>query len=296
MDKRESCRQLWKDCFGDSELYMDYYFSEKWKNNIVLTKEESDEVVSMIHLNPYTLCWMGKSLKSYYIVGVATKKEYRGRGNMRELLEKSFSFLKENDIKFTYLMPANRKIYEPFGFQFIYEQERYRLHKIEKAHLIEELNSKTIDELSLKEWKKLLLFCEEKLQKEFDIYVKREKEYYENLQKEMRASLGTVRVFFKRNEIVGILSYGKENGIIEVTESLIHSSCTKEILDTLFLVEAESNAYFLESYFLDKDILENYAEQTERENVPIIMAKVLDEKESGESIWGGQKVYLNEIV
>lgn len=297
MDKRESCRKLWKECFGDSESYMDYYFTEKWKNNIVFTKEETDEVVSMVHLNPYSLCYKGKKVESYYIVGVATKKEYRKKGNMRQLLEQSFSFMKESGIKLTYLMPVDRKIYEPFGFRFIYEQERYRLHKIKRNwDFTSGVKSKTIEELSTEELEKLLSFCERILQKEFDLYVIRGQEYYTNLQKEMKASCGAVRVFFKKNHIVGILAYGREKGVLEITESLIDFNYTREILMAFFSIEDETEAYFLESHFLDKAVLEESAEWVQKETVPIIMAKMLEDTEEAESIWRGQRVYLNEIV
>ena len=112
----------------------------------------------------------------------------------------------------------------------------------------------------------------------------------------MKASCGAVRVFFKKNHIIGILAYGREKGVLEITESLIDFNYTREILMAFFSIEDETEAYFLESHFLDKTVLEESAEWVQKETVPIIMAKMLEDTEEAESIWRGQRVYLNEIV
>lgn len=296
MNKREMCRNLWAECFQDSELYMDYYFTEKWKTNIVLWEKIGHKAVSMVHLNPYCLNYCGKLIKSYYIVGVATDKNYRKMGKMRSLLEQSFSLMKKQTILFTFLMPADRKIYEPFGFQFIYTQRRYKLHNIKKEILDNGIVSKVIEELSEKEWEQCLSFCEKKLEENFDIYVIRDKEYYKNLQKECKASNGEVRLFFKDKKLLGILSYGRNGEVLEVTESLIHSDWTKEILEKLLSIEKVQTVLFYESYFLDNKAFIELTEDITEEEVPIIMAKVLKQSESFETVLKGKRVYLNEIV
>ena len=47
---------------------------------------ENDDIQAMLHLNPYTLMVNGIEKESYYIVAVATRKEYRGRRYMACLL------------------------------------------------------------------------------------------------------------------------------------------------------------------------------------------------------------------
>lgn len=329
---KNDCRTLWRNCFGDSETYMDYYFDEKCKDNHILIDVEDDHVVSMVHLNPYQLKWKNKEIKSCYIVGVATEEKFRKQGRMRELLEQSFSNMQGEQIPFTFLMPADKRIYEPFGFKTIYTQERVFLKEIDviekikvdeadseaaelKAASVSKVESetaamemKTFSQLTDQEKIKAIAYCNKKLSKEFDIYAIRDEKYYTRLQKEMEASCGSVVVFIKNDcenlqqensEIAGIVSFGLENGYIEVTEALIETELTQDVVKLLLQrIEAKdkSKVYFYESYFLDKAELAGMAGELETISKDIIMAKVLGDNMSFSKAFEGQKVYLNEIV
>ncbi len=327
--KINDCRILWKNCFNDKERYMDYYFSEKCKNNDILMDIEDNHVVSMVHLNPYQLKWQEKEIKSYYIVGVSTEEKFRKQGRMRKLLEQAFAKMRQEQIPFTYLMPSNKKIYEPFGFQTIYQQERIWVKGIEQKIELEtdklmaasvlksKINTafssvymKYFSELSLKEQMEVIEYSNKKLSKEFDIYTVRDKKYYVQLQKEMEATYGNIAVFIEtffsecalaktKGHIVGVVPYCLENGYVEVTESLIEPCFTKEIVELLLsqkCVQEKSDIYFYESYFLDKNILKNMGTNIEFFSKDTIMAKVLQNNKSFTEIFEGQKVYLNEIV
>lgn len=296
LDKKEMCRNLWRECFHDSEAYMDYYFSEKWNHNIVLWEADDKAAKSMVHLNPYVLNFCGEQLKSYYIVGVATNENYRKQGKMRKLLEQSFSIMREEKIRFTFLMPADRKIYEPFGFQFLYTQTRYKLHNINMNIQDNKILAKTTDELTKEQWKQVLTFCKHKLEENFDLFVVREQGYYENLTKECNSSNGGVLFFFNGDEVIGILSYGKEQSSLEVTESLIDTKWTKAIIEKLLFIEREQELSFLESYFLNTDEFCFFTDKVDKEEVPIIMARVLSPSETFEQVLKGKRAYLNEIV
>lgn len=305
---KEECRALWKSCFEDSEAYMDYYFKEKCKDNEILVDTENNHVVSMVHLNPYELMWQGKKIKSYYIVGVATEEVFRKQGRMRKLLEQAFSEMRQERIPFTFLMPANKRIYEPFTFQTIYRQERILLKGIEvslmKAAELgrdnKSIQMKELVELSDREWQELIAYCDKKLSDEFDVYVVRDEKYYRDLQSEMEAMQGKVMVFQNQNnEMAGVLSFGSENGYLEVIEALIDTSFTKEILERLMeqnLVKDKSQISFYESYFLDKEILKTIGAELKCTCKETIMAKVLDDKLTFESAFNEQRVYINELV
>ena len=78
-----------KKCFKDEKSFVDYYYQEKTKNNIIYIVREDDDIQAMLHLNPYTLMVNGIEKESYYIVAVATRKEYRGRRYMAGLLREA---------------------------------------------------------------------------------------------------------------------------------------------------------------------------------------------------------------
>ena len=76
-------RKLYEEIFSeDSVSFVDYYYTEKTKDNTIYVVEEDGAVRAMLHLNPYTLMVNGKEEPSHYIVAVATEKEYRKRGYM----------------------------------------------------------------------------------------------------------------------------------------------------------------------------------------------------------------------
>ena len=111
----------------DKDAFVDYYYSYVTKNNEILVLEEDGEICSMLHLNPYRLSVSGTEVDAYYYVAVATKEACRHQGMMRKLLHQSLNDICQKDHPFTYLMPANRAIYEPFDFRIVYQQKKVEL-------------------------------------------------------------------------------------------------------------------------------------------------------------------------
>ena len=73
-------KALWIEMFEDKESYVDHYMSSTWKHNRVLLLLRGEEIVSMLHLNPYTCIVQGERLDLHYIVGVCTQKVEQGKG------------------------------------------------------------------------------------------------------------------------------------------------------------------------------------------------------------------------
>lgn len=126
----ESCkttRSLWEEVFyEDSVQFTDYYFQNKVEKNIgyVIGQAPYD---AMMFRTPYPL-QVGKEQREIsYIVGVATRKEYRHRGYMRKLLMHSLEEMYREKEPFAFLMPANPAIYEPFDFRYVYERDMWKL-------------------------------------------------------------------------------------------------------------------------------------------------------------------------
>ena len=103
----------------DRKRFVDFYYEYKIRDNEILVIEEDGRLVSMLHLNPYTMIFNGYEVKANYIVAVATLEEYRHRGYMRALLQKALIDMAEQNIPFTFLMPASESIYAPFDFVWI---------------------------------------------------------------------------------------------------------------------------------------------------------------------------------
>lgn len=119
-EERCKSRPLYEMIFSeDTKRFVDYYYQYKIRDNDILVIEEDEQLVSMLHLNPYRMIVNGYEMDSNYIVAVATLKDYRHRGYMRALLEKALCDMAEQNMPFTFLMPASESIYAPFDFVWI---------------------------------------------------------------------------------------------------------------------------------------------------------------------------------
>ena len=157
---------LYREAFPeDKDAFVNYYYSYAVKDNKILVLEQEEEICSMLHLNPYTLSVNGTKVEAYYYVAVATKADCRHQGMMRKLLHRSLKDIRKEGHPFTYLMPANRAIYEPFDFRIVYQQK-----KIELPLEAEAANAR-LEEL-------------------FDVYTCRDDWYVEKLLEEERVCAG----------------------------------------------------------------------------------------------------------
>lgn len=240
----EECKTahlLWEEVFyEDSTQFTDYYFENKAEKNIgyVIGQVPYD---AMMFRTPYRLQIGEVQREISYLVGVATRKECRHRGYMRELLMHSFREMYEEKMPFAFLMPANSAIYEPFDFRYIYKREVWELKgtfkeytNIDKLHglysvryLYEKCPQLPI--LSL-----LAEFANRYLRERYNIYVHRDVSYYEMQLKESEAQNGDIYVFFENGEIKAFFLYAKEGEEIYIQEVMEE---TEGILN--FLQKAE---------------------------------------------------------
>lgn len=117
---KQTTRPLYEQSFGDPEDFTDYYYSDKCRDNtIVAITDASGAVLSMAHLNPYTLSVCGHETRSYYIVAVATDVRFRHRGLMTAVLHAAFRIAASEHIPFIWLLPVDPAIYTPSGFEVI---------------------------------------------------------------------------------------------------------------------------------------------------------------------------------
>ncbi len=213
---------LWELCFGDSKDYMSYY--ERWKlgRNRVFTTSDGDELISMLHLNPYEVSVFGCRDVVDYVVGVATHPDYRHRGHMRELLRRAAREARSRGKSWLFLMPADPAIYLPFDYRFFYTQER--LSPV--CGEVPERGSAT--GLAWRDWEELggdaraeaVRFSNELLGENADIYAVRSEAYYEDLAAERRAGGGALVFGFRGDEAAAEVAYFLEEGELSVTEIL----------------------------------------------------------------------------
>ena len=222
--KGEACkktRALWEEVFSeDSIQFTDYYFEKKAQRNIGYTIGE-EPYDAMMFRTPYKLQIGEVQREISYLVGVATRKECRHRGYMRKLLMHSFQEMYEEKIPFTFLMPANPAIYEPFDFKYIYEREVWEFNAAEFDGKLQGLYSvrsfcKQFPQIPI--MRLLAEFANRYLKEHYNIYVHRDASYYEMQLKESEAQNGDIYVFFEAGEIKAFFLYAKEGDEIFIQE------------------------------------------------------------------------------
>jgi len=247
----KTTRSLWEEVFyEDSVQFTDYYFENKADRNIgyVIGQAPYD---AMMFRTPYKLQIGNEQREISYIVGVATRKEYRHRGYMRELLIHSFREMYEEKQPFTFLMPANPAIYEPFDFRYVYERDVWTLKEPEcqipwleslkaefgknrenelkaaeiiynrKQITLEGLHSVTSLQKNFPQYQimeDLAEFANNYLKEHYSIYVHRDAVYYEMQLKESKAQNGDIYVLFEQEEIKAFFLYAKEGDEIFIQE------------------------------------------------------------------------------
>ena len=101
-------RSLWKEAFGDSEAFMDDFFSVAYDKNRCRTVRNDGKIVSALY---WFDVYMG-SEKLAYLYGVATLTEYRGQGIAAYLIEKTCKQLQEKGYSGVLLVPGSEQLFE----------------------------------------------------------------------------------------------------------------------------------------------------------------------------------------
>ena len=216
---------LWREAFSeDTEEFLEYYYEEKTGDNGILVMEEDDgerteapkriaerpggregenrrqeaegqgekepaRIVSMAHRNPYRLRLGGREADIDYIVAVATAEDRRHRGCMRRLLLRMMEDMHREKMAFCFLMPADPRIYEPFGFAFIYDQEHWQLTREAGESLVRkkvDMESAPLAARWMERW----------LGQRYQVYAVRDKRYVERLLLELASEDGWLEFLY----------------------------------------------------------------------------------------------------
>ncbi len=118
-------RKMWQTVFGDSDKYVDIYFSQKYKNENTLIYLIDDEPVASLQMWEYDFTFYGNKIPIYYLAGLATYEEHRRKGYMKQLIEEAHRVMRERKIPLSVLVPADLWLfnyYEQFGYAQVFEK------------------------------------------------------------------------------------------------------------------------------------------------------------------------------
>lgn len=123
MKKKDAILNIWKECFNDSDQYVDMFFSTIYSDADALTLEHDGVVVSSMLLQRYAMNFHGVTCSISYICGAATLKRWRGMGFMGQLVKRAVRESFERGDLMCALIPADMplyKYYEGFGFSPVF--------------------------------------------------------------------------------------------------------------------------------------------------------------------------------
>ncbi|MBQ3379648.1 MAG: GNAT family N-acetyltransferase [Clostridia bacterium] len=113
-------KALWRDTFGDPDVYIDkVIFKYKTAPESIMLFESGGKLISAVHMPRSGFNFWGKELSAAYVMGVATDKSERGHGYMRPLMNNALKSMYDSDTSFCTLIPAEGWLYDYYaGFGF----------------------------------------------------------------------------------------------------------------------------------------------------------------------------------
>lgn len=124
-DEINQLKKLWKISFGDTDKYIDFIFRNKFDPLNTLVYYTQNKIVASLQMQQYVMRLYGQTIPFYYLAGLGTHPEYRNKGLMKLLIDKSFEIMRDRKIPLSILVPAEEwlyKYYNKFGFVETFEK------------------------------------------------------------------------------------------------------------------------------------------------------------------------------
>ncbi|MBR0536039.1 MAG: GNAT family N-acetyltransferase [Clostridia bacterium] len=115
-----SLKKMWIEVFGDDEYSVNSFFEKTQSNENTICAFYNGTPVSALYAVEAEIFFQKKSCSAYYIYGVCTHPDHRGKGLMREIMSSLEVVAKDRGISYLYLVPAEEalfSLYERLGYK-----------------------------------------------------------------------------------------------------------------------------------------------------------------------------------
>lgn len=119
-------RNMWKECFGDNDEFLDLHFLHKYKHENTLVFFDDNKVAASLQMFPYEISFWGRKVPFYYLAGLCTLPQYRQKGYMAQLMHEAHKIMGERNIPLSILVPAEEWLfgfYNKFGYEQVFESD-----------------------------------------------------------------------------------------------------------------------------------------------------------------------------
>lgn len=109
-------RDLWQEAFGDSDAYLDNFFTRAFAPERCLCALSDDRIVAAVYF--FTCSCRGKKIA--YLYALATAKDHRGCGIAHCLMEQAHLYLEMEGFEGVVLVPGDRdlfRFYQAMGYE-----------------------------------------------------------------------------------------------------------------------------------------------------------------------------------
>lgn len=115
MRVKEEVRKLWKQCFNDSDEFIEMYFRLCYSSESTMTIQSGNMIVSSLQMPSYPMTFGGVEIQTAYISGACTHPDFRSKGAMRQLLAESFGRMVQKNIPLSILIPAEPELFDYYA-------------------------------------------------------------------------------------------------------------------------------------------------------------------------------------
>ena len=277
-EEHGNTRPLWEEVFADdTKAFLDYYYYIKTRDNEIYTVEEDGQICSMLQLNPYTLNIVNNSFPGAYIIAVATREPYRGRGYMGALLRTALNDMYAKKMPFTFLMPAAEAIYTPYDFRFIYTQNIGRITLEDEADAdVRQNDDCTFTDAALWDAEEMASFVNGHFAVQWQVYAERDAAYYQTMIMEQMSERGGVRLIRENGSLKGMYAYAAE-GRLEIREPLYlpgYEAAYRRSVRELLKSQTHKSAVDSSRDFCEA-VVYACGEKDAVEKKPVIMARII---------------------
>ncbi len=208
--ERPLAKALWKQAFGDTDEFIDWYFANKVLPGQSLCIFDRG-LASIVHMIPYTISVQHRALPSAFIAGAATDNTRRGEGLMRTLLRESLALMKQRGILLTHLYPFNHGFYERLGwaaYSHVRKQSITAASHHRRADVFETTDAA------------LLMPLYNKMMRHYDGYVVRTEREWSWRLEELAMDGGKAILLIEDDAAAAYMLYYEKDGVADVIETV----------------------------------------------------------------------------
>ncbi len=140
MEDVPDLRENWRLSFGDTDDYLDFFFSRRFDPENTLVAEMNGKVVSQLFLFDVDLITASGLIPAFYLFAAATHPDYRHKGIMSKLIIRTKIKCIRKSKRAIVLMPGSRELYtfyKKHSFDAVFPRKRLNISREELSRLSE---------------------------------------------------------------------------------------------------------------------------------------------------------------